>query len=253
LCFHEPGLAIADLVDNYGAEMGAKTFSLLATIGREVVREADWELYHTPENITLFLLGEVGEVGEYCQWLSKEALEAQGLLEDVTEEIADVIKNVLFLANVLPLHVSLERLIVRKLELDKEAYPVSLFKGKSRYEVEEEERRKQGVPALPEDELDELPTLEDLQSRAWSFVRERDWQQYYGAANLALALAVKSGEVATTYQRRAGEPTESPYETMIWALADILLTALRLCSYLDVENTYDLVLAKLEKDRERFA
>jgi NTP pyrophosphatase (non-canonical NTP hydrolase) len=233
--------------------MGAKTISSLAEIGREVVREADWELYHTPENITLFLLGEVGEVGEYCQWLSKEALEAQGLLEDVTEEIADVIKNVLFLANALPLRVSIERLLVRKLELDEEAYPVDVFKGKSRYEVEDEERRKQGVPSLPEDDLEALPTLDDLQSRAWTFVVERDWQQYYGTGNLALALAVKSGVVATTYQRRAGEPTESPYETMIWALADILLTALRLCSYLDVENTYDLVLAKLEKDRERFA
>jgi NTP pyrophosphatase (non-canonical NTP hydrolase) len=233
--------------------MGAKTLSSLAGIGREVVHEADWELYHTPENITLFLLGEVGEVGEYCQWLSKEALKAHGLLEDVTEEIADVIKNVLFLVNVLPLKVSIERLLVRKLELDAEEYPASMFKGKSRYEVEDEERRKQGIPVLPEVELEALPIVEEIQARAWTFVVERDWQQYYGTANLALAMAVKSGEVATTYQRRAGEPTESPYETMIWALADILLTALRLCSYLDVENTYDLVLGKLEKDRERFA
>lgn len=60
-----------------------------------------WQTYHTPENLILFLLGEVAEVGEYCQWLSPSEVRRLGLLRKLSEEIIDVIKNILYLGNVL--------------------------------------------------------------------------------------------------------------------------------------------------------
>jgi dCTP diphosphatase len=59
---------------------------------REFVRERDWEQFHTPKNLLLALVGEVGELAEIFQWLSME--ESTRVMEDsasasrVREELA---------------------------------------------------------------------------------------------------------------------------------------------------------------------
>ncbi|MGH7450546.1 MAG: hypothetical protein ACRENG_04335, partial [bacterium] len=104
--------------------MESETFSALSARAKEVVRNLDWQVYHTPENLTLFLVGEAAELGEYCQWLSKAEINQHELAVAVSEEIADVIKSVLYMANALPLSISLETVLTKKLELDEAEYPV---------------------------------------------------------------------------------------------------------------------------------
>jgi NTP pyrophosphatase (non-canonical NTP hydrolase) len=228
-----------------------ETFSVLSTKARDLVQRLDWQTYHTPENLTLFLLGEASELGEYCQWLSKEEMKQGDLFDAVCQEIADVVKNVLYMVNVLPLEVSLERLLLRKIELDAARYPIQEFKSKSRYQVATKGYRSGSIEEIPRDELQDKPAIREIQQIAWKFVEDRDWQRFHSPACLALAIAAKSGEVATSYQRRP-EPIQSPYERVIWSLADILLNALRFCEFMEIYELFQIVEAKLESDENRF-
>jgi NTP pyrophosphatase (non-canonical NTP hydrolase) len=231
--------------------MESETFSALGERARQVVQSLNWQIYHTPENLTLFLLGEAAELGEYCQWLSKAEIEQLCLADALSEEIADVIKSVLYLANTLPLAVHLESVLIQKLQFDAEAYPIKKYRDKSRYQVRKTERRKGKIPLVPEDSPSDIPPIATIQRMAWQFVQERAWEQFYDPASLALAIAVKSGEVATCYQRRP-KPIKFAYERMIWALADILLNAMRLCEFMDIQNIFQIVREKLDKDEKRF-
>jgi dCTP diphosphatase len=38
---------------------------------REFVHERDWEQFHTPRNLLLALVGEVGELAEIYQWMGE--------------------------------------------------------------------------------------------------------------------------------------------------------------------------------------
>ena len=194
-----------------------ETFAALSHRARGLVNRVGWQVYHTPENLTLFLLGEAAELGEYCQWLSEDEIREPRFIEGVSAEIADVIKNVLYLTNVLPLTVSLEALISEKIRLDEEKYPLEGSQD-SRFQVEERERRKKNPPPLPQREPETAPSVADIQRMSWEFVTRRGWQEFYTPASLALSIAIKSGEVATCYQRRH-KPILFSYERLMWALA----------------------------------
>lgn len=228
-----------------------ETFSALRVRAKDIVRNLNWQVYHTPENLTLFLVGEAAELGEYCQWLSTIEINQHDLTVAVSDEIADVIKSVLYLANVLPLAISLETLLIKKLELDETEYPIEKFKGKSRYQIVKNERRKNELSPIPEDSLPYTPSIAEIQRSAWIFVKNREWDRFYSPASIALAITVKSGEVATCFQRRP-KPIRSPYERLIWALADILLNAIRLCELMDIQDAFQMVRAKLDNDEKRF-
>ena len=228
-----------------------ETFSDLAQSARKMVQTLDWQTYHTPENLTLFLAGEASELGEYCQWLTKEEITRLGKSSAVEEEIADVIKSILFLANVVLPGISLETLVLRKLTLDAREYSVRKFRGKSRYYGHGKERRKGTARPIPTRDVKPAPTVSRLQTKAWKFVEDRRWETYYTPASLALAISVKSGEIATSYQRRL-KPTKDPYKRCIWAMADVLINALRLCTLMGISDPYDMVLKKLRKDAGRF-
>lgn len=206
------------------------TFSALSDMAREIVRALNWQVYHTPENLTLFLLGEVAEVGEYCQWLTLTKIESLQLRDTVGAEVADVAKNVLYLANILPLGspLEIETLLSWKLKLDEDEYSPQEFWKRSRYEVKdsegnirEERRKRKPMPPLPPN-VQTLPvlTVQEIQRKAWQFVLDRGWEEFHTPSSVALALAVKSGEVATCYQRRP-KPIEYAFERMIIALADV--------------------------------
>lgn len=229
------------------------TFSVLRERAKEIMENLNWQNYHTQENLVLFLLGESAELGEYCQWLSKKDINCRKELKNaVSEEIADVIKNVLYLANSIQLVSNLEELIIRKLELDRYKYPVKKFKGKSRYQVVKRiKRQKRKPPLIPGKKLQNIPLITDLQKRAWKFAKDRKWQRFYSPKSLALAIAVKSGEIAICYQRRPST-IQFSHERTIWALADILISALRLYEFLGVHDIFQIVLKKLNSDEKRF-
>jgi len=67
------------------------------------VAARDWERFHTPKNLLLALVGEVGELAEVFQWLSEaEATTLDTELRVAAEdEIADVFIYMLQLCRVL--------------------------------------------------------------------------------------------------------------------------------------------------------
>jgi dCTP diphosphatase len=65
----------------------------------------DWEIFHTPKNLSMAVSGEAGELVSEFQWLTpeesmKEQLSAEKL-EDIKMEIADVALYLFRLADVL--------------------------------------------------------------------------------------------------------------------------------------------------------
>src|SRR5437016_1390306 len=101
---------------------------------RQFVRERDWEQFHSPKNLILALVGEVGELSEIFQWLTPEeedrVMEDESTAAAVRAEIADVLIYLLRLGDVLGVDV-LEA-GAAKLELNRERYPVREFRGRAR-------------------------------------------------------------------------------------------------------------------------
>lgn len=90
---------------------------------REFNEERDWDQFHSPENLAKSISIEAGELLECFQW-SNDFNE-----EDVCEELADVITYCIMLAD--KLDVSIEEIVLEKLEKTKRKYPVNKAKGVS--------------------------------------------------------------------------------------------------------------------------
>jgi hypothetical protein len=80
---------------------------------------------------------------------------------------------------------------------------------------------------------------------------KRNWTKFYTPASLVLAIAVKAGEIAVMYQKRP-ILKRGAQEKSIWAITSLIITLLRLCEYLEINNVYDIVMQKFDKDRKRF-
>jgi NTP pyrophosphatase (non-canonical NTP hydrolase) len=227
------------------------TLDELGKQAKILVQKAGWEIYHTPENLVLFLVGEAAELGEYSQWLTEEKIDELNLTVPLLDELADVIKNVIYLHNVLPLP-PLDKLIFRKIEFDEIEYEPKEFEGKSRYEMRLKERRKGIIPEIGE--LNDLQSLSfiELQEKCWSFVIKRNWELFYNPASLALAISVKAGEIATCFQRRP-KPLEQPFDRVAWAMADVLINCFRYSSIFRCENLFQRIADKFAEDTSRFS
>ena len=103
-------------------------------IRREVAAfadERDWEQFHSPRNLLLALVGEVGEAAEILRWQgdADPAIPA-GKEEDWGDELADVLTLLVRLAD--RSGVDLTAAFARKLEKARAKYPVDRFKGSNR-------------------------------------------------------------------------------------------------------------------------
>lgn len=88
---------------------------------RKFNRERDWDQFHTPENLAKSIAIESGELLECFQWNNQFQLQA------VCEELADVMNYCVMLAD--KLNVSLEEIMLEKIEKNKQKYPVEKAKG----------------------------------------------------------------------------------------------------------------------------
>ncbi len=94
---------------------------------REIIQfnqERDWDQFHTPENLAKSICIEAGELLECFQWNQDFDQES------VCEELADVMNYCIVLAN--RLGVDLEEILLKKLEKNRQKYPVEKAKGNSR-------------------------------------------------------------------------------------------------------------------------
>ena len=85
--------------------------------------ERDWDQFHSPENLAKSISIEAGELLECFQWSSDYNK------NNVCEELADVITYCIMLAD--KLDVSIEDIVLDKLEKTKRKYPVEKAKGVS--------------------------------------------------------------------------------------------------------------------------
>jgi dCTP diphosphatase len=96
--------------------------------------ERDWEQFHTIRNLTLALVGEVGELAEVIQWegeVTRDSLTSNSkMFNAFEEEIADVLLYVLRLADVAGIDIA--RAAENKIEKNARKYPVETSKGSSK-------------------------------------------------------------------------------------------------------------------------
>eukprot|EP00916_Digyalum_oweni_P002388 GHVL01004398.1.p1 GENE.GHVL01004398.1~~GHVL01004398.1.p1 ORF type:complete len:133 (+),score=50.62 GHVL01004398.1:11-409(+) len=112
---------------------------------RSFAAERDWEQFHTPRNLLLALVGEVGELAEIFQWKNEdfckknEKIEKNKKIEKnendederihVGEEMADCVIYLVRMAD--RCGIDLGEAIKRKIEMNKKKYPVNMCKGSS--------------------------------------------------------------------------------------------------------------------------
>ncbi|GMI64375.1 hypothetical protein like AT3G25400 [Hibiscus trionum] len=100
----------------------------------EFAKERDWDQFHSPRNLLLALVGEVGELSEIFQWKGEVP---RGLpdwkdeeKQHLGEELSDVLLYLVRLSDICG--VDLGKAALRKLELNAIKYPVKLCKGSSK-------------------------------------------------------------------------------------------------------------------------
>jgi len=94
-------------------------------------RERDWEQYHSPKNLSMALSVEVAELLEVFQWLTQEQSRhlPPAKKHAVEEEIGDV--TILLLALADELGVDILEAARKKLERNKQKYPVHKSRGRA--------------------------------------------------------------------------------------------------------------------------
>ncbi|KAG0604031.1 hypothetical protein M758_10G138800 [Ceratodon purpureus] len=109
----------------------------LKDLGRKMAdfaADREWDQFHSPRNLLLALVGEVGELSEIFQWKGEVP---RGLCdwndaekEHLGEELSDVLLYLVRLADVC--NVNLGESALRKLQKNAVKYPVELCKGNSK-------------------------------------------------------------------------------------------------------------------------
>jgi dCTP diphosphatase len=112
----------------------------------EFASERDWEQFHSPRNLLLALVGEVGEAAEILRWQgdSDPAIPA-AQAEDWADELADVLTLLVRLAD--RSGVDLSAAFARKLAKARLKYPVERFKGSNRKYSDPPAQQRQDPPA----------------------------------------------------------------------------------------------------------
>jgi dCTP diphosphatase len=116
--------------------MGEKRASQMDDLVESVRRFAadrDWDQFHSPRNLVLALVGEVGELAAELQWIPDaevvERLADPKAKSDVAAELADVLNYLLRLADVL--EIDLAEALIKKIAINETRYPVDKVRGSS--------------------------------------------------------------------------------------------------------------------------
>jgi dCTP diphosphatase len=141
----EDGAASSSLHAGSGAEQqGSPKRAAFSDLSLETIREAqasfaaarDWDQFHTPRNLALALVGEVGELCEIFQWRSDDAVKP-GLpgwkpkdKEHLGQEMSDCLLYLVRLAD--RCDVDLSAAVQAKIDLNAAKYPADKVRGSSK-------------------------------------------------------------------------------------------------------------------------
>jgi len=109
---------------------------------RQFVEERNWQEHQSPKNLAMALTGEVGELVEHFQWLSRdESWKVKGKKKDaVAEEMADVLIYLVRMAD--ELNIDLVAAAHKKCETNERKYPSEEFQDGYRRPHEYKDRNK---------------------------------------------------------------------------------------------------------------
>ena len=106
----------------------------LLNLQRKFVKDRDWDVFHTPKNLSMALAGEAGELVEIFQWLtadeSFQVMKDPSKATQIQHELADILYYTLRIAD--RLDVDLEEAMVKKLKQNAKRFPVKLSKGNAK-------------------------------------------------------------------------------------------------------------------------
>ncbi|KAM1036813.1 hypothetical protein ACFX1X_032054 [Malus domestica] len=116
------------------AEREGVTLQELKKKMAEFSRERDWDQFHSPRNLLLALVGEVGELSAIFQWKGEVPRGLPYWKEEekqhLGEELSDVLLYLVRLSDVCG--IDLGKAALRKLELNAIKYQAELCKGSSK-------------------------------------------------------------------------------------------------------------------------
>ncbi|KAI4354187.1 hypothetical protein L6164_003079 [Bauhinia variegata] len=99
----------------------------------EFAKERDWERFHSPRNLLLALVGEVGELSEIFQWKGEVPKGLPDWKEEekvhLGEELSDVLLYLVRLSDICG--VDLGKAALRKVELNAIKYPATVCRDAS--------------------------------------------------------------------------------------------------------------------------
>ncbi|MFZ4440768.1 MAG: nucleotide pyrophosphohydrolase [Syntrophales bacterium] len=94
-------------------------------------REREWEQFHTVRNLSSALCVETAELLDLFRWArdSETATIVEEQRAEIENEVADVAILLTYLCH--DLNISIEDMVRKKLEINREKYPVGSSKGNS--------------------------------------------------------------------------------------------------------------------------
>lgn len=109
-------------------------FEMLRQIQNSFVKERNWDQFHSPRNLLLAMVGEVGEVAELFQWRGEVEKGLPDWSEKdkklLSQELSDVLIYLLRLSE--QCHIDLPAEALKKIELNKLKYPAQKVYGSSK-------------------------------------------------------------------------------------------------------------------------
>ena len=97
---------------------------------RNFATDRDWEQFHTPKNLAMALTVEVSELLEIFQWSLDGGQDViENSKEEIESEIADIFNYLVKLVDLLD--IDLEKIALKKIDLNSKKYPIEKSKGKS--------------------------------------------------------------------------------------------------------------------------
>jgi NTP pyrophosphatase (non-canonical NTP hydrolase) len=105
--------------------------------------------------------------------------------------------------------------------------------------------------------MDADTTILNLRERVKAFVRERDWEQFHNAKDLASAIAIEAAEVMelflwkTPSEVQLAAQDEDSRHRIAEELADVLILCLSLANRLDIDLTA-AVINKVKANEEKY-
>ncbi|KAL4201156.1 hypothetical protein AMTRI_Chr02g257160 [Amborella trichopoda] len=124
---------------NNGQPCKSVTLEVLKGKMADFAKERDWDQFHSPRNLLLALVGEVGELSEIFQWKGEVPKGLPDWKEEeklhLGEELSDVLLYLVRLADICG--VDLGKAALRKVELNAIKYPVKQCDGYNTAEQDE--------------------------------------------------------------------------------------------------------------------